>query len=58
MSTTTGWRPIAEFDADLAWETDQKLLISGKYPNGARWREEGHFIGHYPGHQMGHWSGH
>lgn len=54
---TTKWRPIATFDPDLYWALDQQVLISGVYPNGVRWREEGHFIGHAPGHHVGHWSG-
>jgi hypothetical protein len=54
---TTGWRPIATFDPDIAWATGQKVLISGKYPNGVRWSEEGYFIGHAPGYHVGHWSG-
>ena len=51
------WQPISTFDPDFTWANDQKVLISGKYPNGIRWREEGHFIGHFPGLSVGHWSG-
>lgn len=57
VQKTTNWQPISTFDPDRAWEEDQKVLISGQYPNGIRYREEGHFIGHHPGVHMGHWSG-
>jgi hypothetical protein len=50
------WQPIATFDPDFAWESGMRVLISGKYPNGARYCEEGHFIGHFPGQHMGQWG--